>query len=175
MEIELIIIIISILLSAFFSGMEIAFVSANKLHIELEKKREGFISKILNKITQKSSKFITTMLVGNNISLVIYSYYMGKFLVDTFSLEKNFNDFSILLIQTIISTIVILITAEFLPKAIFRIYANEVLKIFAVPAYFFYILFHFFSDFITTISDFFYVFFLKQMQTNNKQNLVKKS
>jgi CBS domain containing-hemolysin-like protein len=161
MEIELIIIIISILLSAFFSGMEIAFVSANKLHIELEKKREGFISKILNKITQKSSKFITTMLVGNNISLVIYSYYMGKFLVDTFSLEKNFNDFSILLIQTIISTIVILITAEFLPKAIFRIYANEVLKIFAVPAYFFYILFHFFSDFITAISDFFLRVFFK--------------
>ena len=81
MEIELIIIITSILLSAFFSGMEIAFVSANKLHIELEKKREGLIAKILKRITHKSSKFITTMLVGNNIALVIYSYYMGKLLV----------------------------------------------------------------------------------------------
>jgi CBS domain containing-hemolysin-like protein len=161
MEIELIIIAISILLSAFFSGMEIAFVSANKLHIELEKKREGFIPKILNRITQKSSKFITTMLVGNNISLVVYSYYMGKFLVNVFSLDNNLNDFSILLIQTIISTIVILITAEFLPKAIFRIYANEVLKIFAVPAYVFYLLFHFFSDFITIISDFFLRIFFK--------------
>ncbi|WP_254712348.1 hemolysin family protein [Polaribacter sp. BM10] len=140
--------------------MEIAFVSANKLHIELEKKREGFIPQILNKITQKSSKFITTMLVGNNISLVIYSYYMGRFLVRILPLE-GYNDFSILLIQTIISTIIILITAEFLPKAIFRIYANEVLKIFALPAYFFYVLFHFFSEFITLISDFFLKVFFK--------------
>ena len=160
MEIELIIIVVSIILSAFFSGMEIAFVSANKLHIELEKKREGFIPQILNKITQKSSKFITTMLVGNNISLVIYSYYMGGFLLGIMPL-KGFNEFSILLIQTIISTIIILVTAEFLPKAIFRIYANEVLKIFAVPAYVFYILFHFLSDFITGISDFFLRVFFK--------------
>ncbi|MCG1035969.1 hemolysin family protein [Polaribacter sargassicola] len=160
MEVEVIIIFISIILSAFFSGMEIAFVSANKLHIELEKKREGFIPEILNKITQKSSKFITTMLVGNNISLVIYSYYMGIFLARMFPLD-SFNDFSILLIQTIISTIVILITAEFLPKAIFRIYANEVLKIFAVPAYVFYVLFHFISESITFISDFFLRVFFK--------------
>ncbi|MCI2229051.1 hemolysin family protein [Polaribacter sp. MSW13] len=160
METELIIIIVSVLLSAFFSGMEIAFISANKLHIELEKKREGFIPKILNKITHKSSKFITTMLVGNNISLVIYSYYMGKLLIKILPLN-GFNDFSILLIQTIISTIIILITAEFLPKAIFRIYANEVLKIFAIPAYIFYYLFHFFSEFITVISDFFLRVFFK--------------
>jgi len=160
MEIELIIIFLSIILSAFFSGMEIAFVSANKLHIELEKKREGFIPQILNKITQKSSKFITTMLVGNNISLVVYSYYMGRFLLGVLPLDA-FNEFSVLLIQTLISTIVILVTAEFLPKAIFRIYANEVLKIFAVPAYVFYVLFHFFSEFITAISDFFLRVFFK--------------
>jgi len=160
MEVELIIVVISILLSAFFSGMEIAFVSANKMHIELEKKREGFIPKILTIITQKSSKFITTMLVGNNISLVIYSYYMGELLIRFLPIE-TFNDFSVLLIQTIISTIVILVTAEFLPKAIFRIYANEVLKIFAVPAYIFYYVFHFFSEFITLISDFFLRVFFK--------------
>lgn len=160
MGIELLIILVSIILSAFFSGMEIAFVSANKLHIELEKKREGFIPKILNKITQKSSKFITTMLVGNNIALVVYSYYMGRFLIRVLPLEA-FNEFSIVLTQTIISTIIILVTAEFLPKAIFRIYANEVLKIFAVPAYVFYVLFHFFSEFITLISDFFLRIFFK--------------
>ncbi|WP_347175137.1 hemolysin family protein [Polaribacter uvawellassae] len=154
METQIAIIVISILLSAFFSGMEIAFVSANKLHIELEKKKDNFISKILAKLTNKSSKFITTMLVGNNIALVIYSIYMGDFLVG-FLPSDSLNEFSILLIQTIISTLLILVTAEFLPKAIFRIYANEALKYFAVPTYFFYVIFHFFSSFITFISDFF--------------------
>ncbi|WP_299057041.1 hemolysin family protein [uncultured Polaribacter sp.] len=160
MQVDAIIILISIVLSAFFSGMEIAFVSANKLHIELEKKREGFVPKILNKITQKPSKFITTMLVGNNIALVLYSYYMGVFLLKALPLD-GFNEFTILIFQTIISTIVILITAEFLPKAIFRIYANEVLKLFVIPAYIFYVLFHFFSEFITFISDFFLRVFFK--------------
>lgn len=160
MEAEITIIVISIILSAFFSGMEIAFVSANKLHIELEKKREGFTATILSKITQKSSKFITTMLVGNNISLVIYSFYMGDFLLKLLPLN-NITEFSVLLVQTVISTVVILITAEFLPKAIFRIYANEVLKIFAVPAYVFFYIFHFISEFITSISDFFLRVFFK--------------
>jgi len=123
MEIQIAIIVITILLSAFFSGMEIAFVSANKLHIELEKNKDNLISNILAKITNKSSKFITTMLVGNNIALVVYSIYMGDFLVGFFPTDI-LNEFSVLLIQTIISTLLILVTAEFLPKAIFRIYAN---------------------------------------------------
>ncbi|PHR71628.1 MAG: hemolysin [Lutibacter sp.] len=160
MELQIIVIIVSIILSAFFSGMEIAFVSANKMHIELEKKKEGFIAKILTKLTQKSSKFITTMLVGNNIALVIYSFFMGEFLVHLLPIE-SWNSFPVLLVQTLISTVVILITAEFLPKAIFRIYANEALKIFALPAYFFYVIFHFLSDFITAISDFFLRVFFK--------------
>ena len=160
METQITIIVISILLSAFFSGMEIAFVSANKLHIELEKKGEGLIAKILTRLTNKSSKFITTMLVGNNIALVIYSFYMGGFLIDLLSINA-YNDFSTLLIQTVISTLIILVTAEFLPKAIFRIYSNEVLKIFAIPAYFFYVVFHFISTFITGISDFFLRVFFK--------------
>ena len=154
METQIAIIVISILLSAFFSGMEIAFVSANKLHIELEKKKDSLISNILVKLTNKSSKFITTMLVGNNIALVIYSIYMGDFLVGFLPFD-SLNEFTILLIQTIISTLIILVTAEFLPKAIFRIYANEALKYFAIPTYFFFVIFHFFSSFITFISDFF--------------------
>ncbi|WP_072555535.1 hemolysin family protein [Tenacibaculum todarodis] len=153
MQVEIIIAIASILFSAFFSGMEIAFVSANKLHIELEKKREGFLPKILTRLTHKSSKFITTMLVGNNIALVIYSYFMGRILL-RFLPVAMFSNFIILVIQTLISTLIILVTAEFLPKAIFRIYANEALKIFAIPAYIFYVVFHFISEFITAISDF---------------------
>ncbi|MGB1042173.1 MAG: hemolysin family protein [Tenacibaculum sp.] len=163
MQFEVVIILTSILFSAFFSGMEIAFISANKLHIELEKKRDGFLPKILTKITEKSSKFITTMLVGNNIALVIYSYFMGQLLMNWFQLmlPSNFtfvnyllDDLS-LLTQTILSTLIILVTAEFLPKAIFRVYANEMLKVFAIPAYFFYMLFYGITWVITKISDFF--------------------
>ncbi|MGB1169759.1 MAG: hemolysin family protein [Flavobacteriaceae bacterium] len=154
MQIDIIIIVLSIITSAFFSGMEIAFISANKLHIELEKKRKGFFSNILAKITQNSSKFITTMLVGNNISLVIYSYFMGKVIVAYLGMNS-------LLLQTFISTIVILVTAEFLPKAIFRVYANETLKIFALPSYFFYILLYSFSYIINGISDFFLKFIFR--------------
>ena len=157
---EIAIILISIVFSAFFSGMEIAFVSANKLHIELEKKKVGVVSKILNKVTQKPSKFLTTMLVGNNISLVIYSYFMGNTLIKSIPLSY-LNDFSVLLVQTIISTLIILVTAEFLPKAIFRVYSNQVMLIFVIPAYFFYIIFHFFSEFITIISDFFLRLFFR--------------
>ena len=160
MQFEILIAITSIIFSAFFSGMEIAFVSANKLHIELEKKRDGLLPKILKKLTQKSSKFITTMLVGNNIALVIYSYFMGRVLIRFLPLD-SLSSFSVLLIQTLASTLIILITAEFLPKAIFRIYANEAIKVFALPAYIFYVLFHFISEFITIISDFFLRIFFK--------------
>jgi CBS domain containing-hemolysin-like protein len=169
MESDIIIILISIVLSAFFSGMEIAFVSANKLHIELEKKRDGFIPVILGKLTQKSSKFITTMLIGNNISLVVFSYFTGKVFLEAFHIQN-------LLLQTGISTIIILITAEFLPKAIFRIYANQVLKILAIPAYFFYLILYVFSYIINGISDFFLRIIFKtsaqELQTEfNKEEL----
>jgi len=133
--------------------MEIAYISANKFQIELQKKKEGFTSKIVGKLTAKSSKFITTMLVGNNISLVIYSFFMGEIIMEKL-IGFSLNDFSTLIIQTLISTIIILVTAEFLPKAIFRIYANEIFWFFAPLAYFFYIIFHFISDFITVISDY---------------------
>ena len=155
---EIIVILISILLSAFFSGMEISFVSANKMHIELEKKKDTLLAKILSKLTQNPSKFITTMLVGNNISLVVYGYFMGMFSMRFLSPFIP-SEFLLLITQTLISTIIILITAEFLPKAIFRIYSNETLKIFALPAYFFFVLFYLISSFISFISDFFLKFF----------------
>ena len=77
---EVLIIILSLFFSAFFSGMEIAFISSNKIHIEIEKKQGGFLSKLLSKITAKPSKFIATMLIGNNIALVVYGLYMGDLL-----------------------------------------------------------------------------------------------
>ena len=78
---SILIIVVSLLLSAFFSGMEIAYVSSNKIHIEIEKKQDGFLAKILSKITAKPSKFIATMLIGNNIALVIYGFFMGDELI----------------------------------------------------------------------------------------------
>ena len=153
MEIQFLIIFLSIVASAFFSGMEIAFVSANKLQIEIEKQQGNFISTILTKLTKNPSNFITTMLVGNNIALVIYGYFMGDLLIE-FIAPYISNSFILLLTQTFISTVIILITAEFLPKAIFRIFANEALRFFSIPAYLFYIVFYFISIFISKISNF---------------------
>ena len=141
--------------------MEIAFISANKIHIEIEKKQEGLLAQILTRLTNKPSKFIATMLIGNNIALVVYGLYMGDLLMNWFQTklpaDNNFvqlmlTDFS-LLTQTLISTIIILLTAEFLPKVLFQIYANKLLKILAAPAYFFYLLFSFVSDFVIKVSD----------------------
>jgi len=123
------------------------------LHIEIEKKTNSFFSKILTRLTQNPSKFITTMLVGNNISLVVYGYFMGE-LLTPYVAPYLPNGFLILLVQTIISTMIILVTAEFIPKAIYQVYANEALKIFALPAYIFFILFYIVSEFIIVISDF---------------------
>lgn len=149
--------------------MEIAFISANKIHIEIEKKQEGFLAKILSLITEKPSKFIATMLIGNNIALVVYGLFMGELLMNWFlNISPSSNsflnilltDFS-LLTQTVISTLIILVTAEFLPKVLFQIYSNKLLKILALPAYFFYVLFGFLSWFVIKISDFILKTFFK--------------
>jgi len=142
--------------------MEMAYVSSNKIHIELEKKRGGFIANILSKITENPSKFIATMLVGNNVALVIYGLFMGDFIMNwlegTISTQNEQLNYIVanfgLLIQTILSTLVILVTAEFLPKVFFQIYGNTLLKFFALPAYFFYLLFYIISWLVMQISDF---------------------
>lgn len=162
MEQHFFIVGLSLLFSAFFSGMEIAYISANKIHLELEKKQEGVFASVLRRLTAKPSKFITTMLIGNNIALVIYGLFMGDILMNWFEgLALNspsdlvvslLTDFS-LLSQTVLSTLVILITAEFLPKVFFQIYANSLIKIFAIPAYLFYWVFSIVSNFIIFISD----------------------
>ncbi len=161
MDFSILIIITTLILSAFFSGMEIAYISSNKIHIEIEKKQNDFLAKILTKLTAKPSKFIATMLIGNNISLVVYGFLMGHLLVEWFQsmmptssgfLNYLLTDLS-LLSQTIISTLIILFTAEFLPKVFFQIYANSFLKFFAFPAYAFYQLFYYFTDFVIWISD----------------------
>jgi len=161
MAFDIVVILLMLLLSAFFSGMEIAYVSSNKIHIELEKKQDDFLGKILSNLTAKPSKYIATMLIGNNIALVIYGFKMGDVLVKWFQsllpTGNNFVNYMLvdlqLLSQTIISTLVILITAEFLPKVFFQIYANTLIKVLALPTYLFYLMFSWVSDFVIWISD----------------------
>ena len=169
MYIDYIIVIVSLLFSAFFEGMEIAYVSSNKISIEIEKKKNNISSKILSKLTSNPSKFIVSMLIGTNLALVVYGYFMGDILMDIFKQLLKFNlpiaevllnDFN-LLSQTIISTIIILMTAQFLPKVFFQIYSFKFLKFFSIPAYFFYLCFYYISDFVLWITNLILKFFFK--------------
>ncbi|MFW5879192.1 MAG: hemolysin family protein [bacterium] len=140
---NIIIIFVSILFSAYFSGMEIAFISANKLKFEVDIKSGGVSAKVLNKLIKSDSDFISTMLVGNNLSLVIYGIAVAALLdpVLAANLPQAFNnEATILIIQTIISSIVILVFAEFAPKTFFRINPNAIVRFFAIPTYILYYL-----------------------------------
>ena len=150
---EIAIIVICLLLSAFFSGMEIAYVSSNKVYLSIEKRQQNFNASILNKLTEKPSQFITSMLVGNNVVLVVYGFYSGDLIIKWLENYFELTAFIGLLLQTLISTAIILLTAEFLPKVFFQIYANSFIKFFAVPTYFFYQLFFWPTKFIIWISD----------------------
>lgn len=135
-----IIIVLALALSAFFSGMEIAFVTSNKLRLEIETKKDGFNSKVLALITKDSSQYISTMLVGNNLVNVIYSIFLAKVLAAP--LAPLGNGMLILFLQTVIATVIVLFVAEFLPKTLFRILSDSALKTFAVPVAVFYFLFY---------------------------------
>lgn len=138
-------IIIMLLLSAFFSGMEIAFVSSNRLKQELDLKRKILPARILSIFYANPSRFIGALLLGNNIALVIYGIAMAKqlepIIISLLPIQYH-SEFIILLILTLISTIIILITAEFIPKILFRINPNSILKFFAFPVWLFYFIFY---------------------------------
>jgi len=131
--------------------MEIAFVASNKLRLELSKKKGDFTSQILSIYTENPGQYIVTMLIGNNIALVIYGIIMAMVLEPVISVYTK-SDTSILAIQTILSTILILVIAEFIPKTIFRINANGLLKIFSLPIFFFYLIFYPISKFTIWLS-----------------------
>ncbi len=152
---NIVVTVLCLLLCAFFSGMEIAFVSSNKIYLEIEKKQDNFLSKILAKLTEKPSKFIATMLVGNNISMVVYGFFMGDLAMHWIQkLPFHLLEFPSLIFQTVISTLIVLVTSEFLPKVFFQIYANNLMKFFAIPSYVFYVIFNYISTFIIWISDY---------------------
>ena len=146
----LICLLVAVLFSAFFSGMEIAFVSVDKLRLEMDRK-PGIISSILSHFFRHSSNFISTMLVGNNIALVIYGILMAQIL-DKYILGDIGNEFVVLFLQTVISTLIIIVTGEFLPKTFFKMNPILMLRIFAVPLYILYIILYPISKFASMLS-----------------------
>lgn len=144
-------ILVSLAFSAFFSGMEISYVSANKLRFELDKKDKSLTSKILDVFFHNPNQFISTMLVGNNIALVVYGLQMA-ILLEPWIAQFVDQEALIVLIQSIISTILILFTGEFIPKTIFKIDPNFFLRLFALPLYLIYILLYPISKFSSLLS-----------------------
>ena len=171
-----IIIIICLVLSAFFSGMEIAFISSNRIQLEIEKLQDGITSKVLKNITSNPSRFIASMLIGNNISLVVYGVFMGDRILQLFFRETLLSgeiSLKIVFYQTVISTIIILLTAEFLPKVFFQLYANFFIKIFAIPVSIFYYIFFPISQIILKLTDFILKYFFKTDSDNIKLSFSK--
>ena len=160
--------LLSLFFSAFFSGVEIAFISANKLQLELDKNTGKFPSNIISYFSKNESDFITTMLVGNNIALVVYGIVMTQILTPELS-ECFSSSLSLLLVQTFITTIIVLITAEFLPKAIFRMFPNQILKIFSLQIWLFFVVFRPLALLMLNTANIILKYIFKQEISNDKQ------
>ena len=145
-------ILITMAFSAYFSGMEIAFVSSNKLRFEMDRNEQSITSRILSIFYHNPNNFISTMLVGNNIALVIYGILMAELIEQNLLAGYITNEFLLVLTQTIISTLIILVTGEFLPKTLFKINPNFTLSLFALPTFICYIVLYPISKFASGIS-----------------------
>ncbi len=143
--------LLGLIFSAFFSGMEIAFISSSKLKIELDNKKGQFSAKILSFFSSKPAWFIAAMLIGNNIALVIYTLYVAE-LIEPYLTSLALNSSIILLFQTLFSTFFILLFAEFLPKSIFRLNPNYTLRIFSLILFVFYIILWPITAFVVNLS-----------------------
>ena len=146
-------ILITMAFSAFFSGMEIAFVSSNKLRFEMDRNEQSLNSRILSIFYHNPNNFISTMLVGNNIALVIYGILMAELIEQQLLANFISNEFLLVFIQTIISTLIILVTGEFLPKTLFKINPNFTLNLLAIPTFICYIILYPVSKFASSISN----------------------
>ena len=138
--------------SAFFSGMEIAFVSSNKLRFEMDRNEQSLTSRILSIFYHNPNNFISTMLVGNNIALVIYGIFMAELIEQNLLAGYIENEFLLVLTQTIISTLIILVTGEFIPKTLFKINPNFTINLLAIPAFICYVVLYPISKFASSIS-----------------------
>lgn len=156
----LILILLTIVFSGLFSGLEMAFLSANRLHIELQNKKGVFPYHQLSYLVKNPARFIATILVGNNIALVIYGHYMHRALGPAFSWTAS--EYLILFLETLVSTLIILFLAEYIPKALFRANSDKVLRIFAIPAYLFYFILYLPVSFFTATSNFIIKYVLRK-------------
>ena len=149
-----------LLLSGFFSGMEIAFVSSNKLRFEMDREQMSFSSRLIDTFYKHPNNFISALLVGNNIALVVYGILMARLVNELILIPMGIhvrdgecpNDIICLLTQTLLSTMIVLVTGEFLPKTLFKINPNRMLSIFALPAFVFYVLLWPISKFTSSLS-----------------------
>ncbi len=151
------IILVTIILSGLFSGMEIAFLSANKLKIEIDRNKGSLSAQIISWFSRNSSRFISALLLGNNVALVIYGIAFANVLdpiIKGVIPDYLYSDFLLLLIETIISTLIILFTAEFIPKILFRINPNSTLKIFILPISVIYVILYPINQIFVFVSDF---------------------
>ena len=162
---QILLIIVCLFFSGLFSGLEIAFISRDKLNFEIKSNTKSFFGKVFRTINKNTSEIIATLLIGNNLSLVIYGILMAQFLEPL--LANNLpqlisNDFSVLLIQTLVSTMLVLITAEYIPKSIFLINPDRLLVSFSIPLFIIYSFFYPVVKIVIIISKFFIKDILKQ-------------
>ena len=169
---SLIVIFIALAGSAFFSGMEIAFVTANRLKIELDSQKGSIPGRILSSFVKNDSRFIATMLLGNNIALVVYGIWMAQIMEPWLSGLVGGNEALLLILQTFLSTLLILVTAEFLPKALFQINPNRVLHFLSVPLVILYVLLYPLTIFTMMLSN--GVLKLFRMDTDNSKTAFSK-
>ena len=165
-ETQVILIVVCLLFSGFFSGLEIAYISRNKLNFEIKSKSKNIFGKIFTLFNRNNSEFIATMLIGNNLALVMYGLVMAQILEPMLSFINN--DISILIIQTLVSTIIVLITAEYIPKSIFLINPDKLLITFSIPLLIIYLILNPVVKIVMVFSKWFIIKILNQEYSDEK-------
>ena len=165
-ETQVVLIVVCLLFSAFFSGLEIAYISRNKLNFEIKSKSKSVFGKIFALFNRNNSEFIATMLIGNNLSLVMYGLVMAQLLEPMLSFINN--DISILIIQTLVSTVIVLITAEYIPKSIFLINPDKLLITFSIPLLIIYLILNPVVKVVMIFSKWFIIKILNQDYSDEK-------
>ena len=165
-ETQIVLIVVCLFFSAFFSGLEIAYISRNKLNFEIKSKSKSIFGKIFALFSRNNSEFIATMLIGNNLALVMYGLVMAQLLEPMLSFINN--DISILIIQTLVSTVIVLITAEYIPKSIFLINPDKLLITFSIPLLIIYLILNPVVKVVMIFSKWFIIKILNQDYSDEK-------